>query len=68
MRTLKKKRKNRGIKKDGTRSLDMCPCCYSFDCDPMRMSFKFSMKIRRRIIAGKCPACGCVQCKCKSKG
>lgn len=63
---VKKKRKPRGIKQDGTPSLDMCPGCYAFFCDPMAMSYKFQEKIRRRISQGLCPACGAKPCKCKS--
>jgi|GEM_PF-3281412 len=63
---VKKKRKPRGIKQDGTPSLDMCPGCYSFFCDPTVMSDKFREKIRRRISQGLCPACGAKPCKCKS--
>jgi len=63
---IKKKRKRRGIKKNGYRSLDLCTGCYSFHCDPMMMSRKFSNKIRERLKAGLCPACGSNPCKCKS--
>lgn len=63
---LKKQRKPRGIKLDGRRSKDMCPGCYSFNCDPMMMSWKFQDKIDRRIEEGVCPACGNDPCRCKS--
>lgn len=62
----KKKRKPRGIKADGTRSQDLCTGCYSFGCDPMAMSYKFQAKIRKRLKAGLCPACGHKPCTCKS--
>jgi hypothetical protein len=63
---FKKKRKQRGIKKDGTRSLDLCRGCYSFGCDPSSMSPKFSKMVRDRIAAGQCVACGHYECTCKS--
>jgi len=63
---MKKKRKPRGIKADGSRSLDMCPCCLSFHCDPGTMSFNFYVKTRERMRAGLCPSCGNNPCKCKS--
>lgn len=44
---VKKKRKPRGMKQDGTRSLDLCPGCYSFYCDPSTMSDKFIAKFIR---------------------
>ena len=62
----KKARKPRGIKKDGTKSMDLCPDCYSFHCDPMTMSSKFSAKIRNRLRKGVCGACGHNPCTCKS--
>jgi hypothetical protein len=62
----KKQRKPRGIKKDSNKSLDLCPCCYSFYCDPMTMSKKFDAKVRRRMNAGVCVSCGQNPCKCKS--
>ena len=62
----KKKRKPRGIKKDGTRSYDLCKGCYSFNCDPMSMSRKFQAKIEKRLKAGLCGACGHKPCTCKS--
>jgi len=63
---IKKARKPRGIKKNGHRSLDMCPDCLSFYCDPMRMSSKFRDKVNKRRDLGVCPSCGAKPCKCKS--
>ena len=63
---MKKHRKPRGIKKNGRRSLDMCPYCFSFNCDPMTMSKKFREKIDKRLAAGLCGACGHDSCTCKS--
>jgi hypothetical protein len=62
----KKARKPRGIKQDGTESMDLCTCCYSFACDPLSMSRKFREKIDKRLEAGLCPACGHNPCTCKS--
>lgn len=45
---MKKARKPRGIKKDGTMSEDMCSCCLSFCCDPMTMSQAWQDKVYRR--------------------
>lgn len=61
-----KARKPRGIKKDGSKSLDMCPHCLSFYCDPTMMSHKFSDKMSKRSRMGVCRACGSNPCKCKS--
>lgn len=63
-----KSRKPRGRKLNGERSMDLCPCCYSFRCDPMGMSIKFQSKIHNRIKNGQCPACGrpTNYCSCKS--
>ena len=63
---VKKERKPRGIKKDGRPSMDMCPHCFAFNCDPICMSPKFSAKINKRLRAGLCGACGANPCKCKS--
>lgn len=60
-----KPRKPRGIKKDGTRSMDMCSCL-AFHCDPFCMSRAFNAKVHRRHAAGVCPSCGAKPCKCKS--
>jgi hypothetical protein len=60
-----KKRKPRGIKLDGSRSLDMCTC-YSFHCDPATVSRKFSDKMRMRYGKGVHRACGSNPCTCKS--
>ncbi len=59
---------DRGIKLDGTRSQDMCTCCYSIGCDPMSMSLAFQRKIHGRLRQGLCPACGKPKgfCTCKS--
>ena len=62
-----KLRKPRGIKLNGNPSLDMCPHCYAFQCDPMTMSVKFQNKIRQRLDKGQCGACGHQPCTCKSK-
>lgn len=64
---MKKKRKPRGIKLNGRKSYDLCSCCFSYNCDPLTMSRKFSAKIRKRLKAGLCPACGHNPCKCKSR-
>jgi hypothetical protein len=64
---MKKHRKPRSTKLDGTKSRDMCPGCFAFDCDPFLMSLAFNEKIRRRLRLGLCPACGHYPCKCKSK-
>ena len=66
IRGYKRVRKPRGIKKDGTRSMDLCPYCYSFNCDSGTMSQKFSQKIDRRHHAGVHPACGTNPCSCHS--
>lgn len=63
---VKKARKPRGIKLNGERSYDMCPCCLSFNCDPMTNSHKFQAKLDKRSDAGQCRSCGSVKCKCKS--
>jgi hypothetical protein len=64
---MKKERKPRGVKKNGTMSEDLCPYCYSFRCDSGTMSKKFREKVERRRKAGVCIACGNNPCKCKSK-
>jgi hypothetical protein len=43
---------------DGSRSLDMCPHCLRFNCDPMCISRELSDKFERRIKKGVCPSCG----------
>jgi hypothetical protein len=63
---FKKKRKPRGTKLNGSRSLDLCPCCLSYNCDPFTMSAKFYKKINNRRNKGLCPACGNDPCTCKS--
>ena len=65
-RLTKKARKSRGNRADGNVSLDMCPDCFAFNCDPMSMSQKFRAKVRRRREAGLCGACGKKPCQCKS--
>lgn len=62
---MKKKRKPRGWKLDGTRSEDMCTCL-RFRCDPDGISPKLRAKFDKRIAEGKCPSCGNNPCKCKS--
>lgn len=56
---FKKKRKSR------TTGEDLCPGCYSYNCDPMTMSKKFYDKIDKRIEKGLCPSCGNNPCTCK---
>ena len=63
---MKKARKPRGIKKDGTMSQDMCSCCLSFCCDPMTMSQAWQDKVYRRRQANVCVSCGHNPCRCKS--
>ena len=63
---VRKKRKPRGIKKNGRRSYDMCPHCYSPGCDPMGASPAYRRKLDARLDEGKCPACGKVKCTCRS--
>jgi hypothetical protein len=60
-----KRRKSRGIKLNGERSMDMCTC-YAFHCDPMAMSALFQAKIRKRLATGVHPPCGTMPCTCKS--
>jgi len=57
---MKKARKPR------TTGENMCPDCFSFGCNPMSMSHKFSAKIDKRRAAGLCGACGRMPCRCKS--
>lgn len=64
---VKKTRKPRGIKLDGTRSKNLCSHCLSYNCDPMTMSHAFSQKITRRDRAGLCRSCGQKSCVCKSQ-
>lgn len=63
---VKKARKPRGTKQDGTPSQDLCPCCLKFQCDPFGSSPAFRDKVNRRKAAGCCPACGGDPCICKS--
>ena len=58
-----KKRKPRGLKKDGHRSYDLCTCCFHPQCDPM---FGRPPKVTERLIAGVCLGCGRSPCVCKS--
>lgn len=61
--------KQSGVKQDGvTLSLDLCPHCLSFGCDPMAMSHKFDNKVSNRKRKALCPCCGKPQgfCSCKS--
>lgn len=62
-----KPRKPRGIKKDGSKSEDMCPECVSFGCDPFGMSPKFRQKMDKRLSDDVCRSCGSEPCKCKSR-
>ena len=64
---VKKQRKPRGIKLTGEKSLNMCPCCKAFHCDPMSMSHKFDDQQDQRRRAGVCTACGHNPCVCKSE-
>ncbi len=59
-----KPRKKRGLKRNGDKSFDLCPCCYAPYCDPMLRH----PKVERRLRAGLCPACGMPkgQCRCRS--
>lgn len=63
---VKKKRKPRGIKKDGTRSFDFCPVCHMPGCDPFGGSLAYQRKVAKRREAGVCTACGHNPCRCKS--
>jgi hypothetical protein len=64
--TSKKKRKPRGIKKNGHKSYDLCPCCFSPGCDPMANTPKFNAMVRDRLSRGVCVACNHKPCTCKS--
>lgn len=66
IRGLKKVRKPRGFKLDGTQSLDMCSGCIAFGCDPMAMSRAFRDKKDKRRSLGVCVSCGNTPCRCKS--
>lgn len=66
IRGARKVRKPRGRKKDGSWSMDLCPYCYSFNCDSVTMSRKFQNKISRRFEQGVHPACGTNPCTCRS--
>lgn len=63
-----KARKPRGYKLTGERSLDMCPCCIRFGCDPFGGSLLFRQKVDERRRMGLCPSCGKPKayCSCKS--
>ena len=61
-----KKRQPRGTKLDGRKSYDMCTGCYMPFCDPFAASPLYRAKIEKRLREGRCPACGQVECKCKS--
>jgi hypothetical protein len=61
-----KPRKPRGIKLDGTKSLDMCKDCHSFFCDFMYDSREWAAKKRDRHNRHVCVACNSNPCKCKS--
>lgn len=69
IRTKKRGLNQKGLKLNGTEcSLDMCPCCLSFGCDPMTMSPAFSAKIHERFRKKCCPSCGEPKdfCKCRN--
>lgn len=69
MRTKRRGYHQSRCKQDGiTLSLDLCPHCYSFLCDPTAMSIKFSNKISDRLRQKRCPSCGKPKdfCSCKS--
>ena len=57
------KRKDRG-----PNSLDLCPYCISYGCDPMSMSPLFRHKVDERMRKQCCPSCGKPKefCSCKS--
>jgi hypothetical protein len=57
---------NKKARKPRTTGQDLCRCCFSFGCDPMSMSPRFSRKIRDRFKYGLCPACGHALCTCRS--
>lgn len=59
----KKKRKPRGIKKNGRESYDLCTGCYHPNCDPW---FRRPPKVDERLEKGLCPGCGHKECTCKS--
>lgn len=61
-----KPRKPRGVKQNGEKSEDFCPGCYMRGCDPSGNSELYAGKIRNRLNAGLCPACGHNPCRCKS--
>ena len=62
-----KPRKPRGRKLNGQESYDMCTCCFMPECDYFAASPLYREKIDQRLMKGKCPACGRIPCKCKSK-
>lgn len=66
MKGIKRVRKPRGIKLDGTPSMDMCTGCMSFNCDPMAMSRAYRDKQDRRHAEGVHFPCGTNPCSCKS--
>ena len=66
MKGVKKARKPRGRKLDGTMSVDFCPGCGMPGCDPFGGSRAWQAKKDRRRAAGKCVACGHNPCRCKS--
>lgn len=60
---LVKKRKPRGLKKNGCKSYDLCLGCYHPHCDPI---FRRPPKVDERLMSGLCPGCGHEPCSCKS--
>ena len=67
---MKKDRKPRGIKKDGSRSLNLCSGCGYFLCDPIfNNDGPANTKIQKRLRNGLCMGCGKTKdkCSCKSK-
>ena len=62
-----KPRKPRGIKLDGTPSIDFCEVCKMPGCDPCGASLKYLAKTFDREERGVCTACGHNPCRCKSR-
>ena len=61
-----KKRKHRGFKRNGEKSIDFCEFCFKPCCDPLGGSPEYRKKIEMRIDNGLCPSCGKMPCECKS--
>lgn len=67
MTVYKKKRKPRGIKKNGFRSRDMCSCG-SLGCDfVVHLRTIYGRKKDYRLQNKLCIGCGKKECQCKSK-